>query len=991
VSKKQVRLRGWQRSAIAAAAGLCLASIVYAQQTAGSISGRATAGATVLIESPSIGIKRQTTVDPDGTYQLPQVPPGTYRVSIIRGGAAAETREIIVTAGSGATVNFGDAQVVTVTGSAVRTIDVTTVNPSFTITKSELERIPVQSNVTSVTMLAPGAVQGEGGFLSIGPQSRATNLASIGGASVAENAYYINGFNVTNINKGLAFNEVPFEAIAEVQVLNGGYGVEFGRSLGGVVSVNTKRGTNEFKGGGIISWQPAKVGGLRLRGRSVHAEQSALTGQWNLIEGPGETERLSANVYAGGPIIKDKLYGFALIEGQKVKENTFGQNDHTLVRADSPKYLAKMDWDINEKNRLELTLFSDKVKDREGNFEAVSPYTTQLGTDNGTNEFTTGGQNTIVKWTGLLTDDITLSALAGKGKYSRNTFIPSANCPVVAERRTGVTAANLGCWTGNGIVDVPNASDERDAYRLDFSWALGVHTVRAGLDYEKYTTVDGSTYSGLAQYVIQRVADGAQVGGSGFINNTGAPLDVVRTRFLRNGGTFVTKNSAWYVEDSWQATKDLVLTGGIRGESFENLNDSGGTFIKVTNTISPRAGFAWDLGGKAETKLYGNLGRYYIPVYSNTNVRLSGAETFYEDYFVFNGYSTGPTQAPNLGAQLGNRRTFGDGSPKDPRTVVDPNIKPMFQDEFILGLEKALADRWTFGVKYTNRRLKKGMDDICEGTLAEAWALANGYSPSQAANIGGTISNCFLYNPGEDLTANVDLNDDGNLTPVRIPASALLMPKVKRKYDSLEFTLNRQWDKKWSASLSLVLAWSRGNTEGYVRSDNQQDDAGISTSFDHPGLMEGSDGPLPNDRRYTIKANGSYALTDEWRLGGTALIQSGRPKNCLGYYAGSIADDSLAYGAASFYCNGQLVPRGSRGRLDRTWDFGVQLQYTPVAVKGLTLKADVLNVLNRRTVWGITEEGEAGSAGSPNPNADRPRLAAIQPPRTFRFTAAYEF
>jgi outer membrane receptor protein involved in Fe transport len=991
VSKKEVRLRGWQRSAIAAAAGLCLASIVYAQQTAGSISGRATAGATVVIESPSIGIRRQTTVDPDGTYQLPQVPPGTYKVSIIRGGAAADTREVIVTAGSGATVNFGDTQVVTVTGSAVRTIDVSTVNPSFTVTKSELERIPVPGNVTGVTLLAPGTVQGDGGFGAPGPNSRATNLASINGASVAENAYYINGFNVTNINKGIAFNEVPFEAIAEVQVLNGGYGVEFGRSLGGVVSVNTKRGTNELKGGGIISWQPAEVGGIRLRGRSVHAEQSALTGRWNLIEGPGETERLSANVYFGGPIIKDKLYGFALVEGRNAKENTFGQDDHTLIKSDSPRYLAKFDWDINEKNRLELTLFSDKIKDREANYEAVSPYTTQLGTDNGTNTFTTGGQNTIVKWTGLLTDDITLSALAGRGKYSRNTNILSAGCPVVQERRVGFTPANLGCWTGSGLVDVPNASDERDAYRLDFQWALGKHTLRAGLDYEKYTTVDGSTYSGLAFHRVLRIADGSAVGSTGFTNTSGAPIDVVRFRFLQNGGTFVTKNSAWYVEDSWQATKDIVLTGGIRGESFENLNDSGGTFIKVTNTISPRAGFAWDLGGKAETKVYGNLGRYYIPVYSNTNVRLSGAENFYEEYYQFNGYSAGPTEVPILGAQLGNRFTFSDGSPKDPRTVVDPNLKPMYQDEFILGLEQALANRWTFGVKYTNRKLKAGMDDICEGDLSETWALANGYSAAQAAAIGGTISGCFLYNPGGDLVANVDLDGTGQLTPVTIPASALLMPKPTRKYDSVEFTLTRQWDKKWSASLSLVIARSRGNTEGYVKSDNQQDDAGITQDFDHPGLMEGAYGPLPNDRRYTIKANGSYALTDEWRIGGTALVQSGRPLNCFGFYSGSIPDQSIAYGASSFYCNGQLNPRGSGGRLDRTWDFGLQLQYTPMAVKGLTLKADVLNILDRRTVWGVDEQGEAGASGNPNTNYLRPRLAAIQPPRTFRFTAAYEF
>jgi hypothetical protein len=613
-----------------------------------------------------------------------------------------------------------------------------------------------------------------------------------------------------------------------------------------------------------------------------------------------------------------------------------------------------------------------------------------LGTFNGTEKFTTGGQNTILKWTGLITDDLTLSALAGKGKYQRTTFVPAAACPIVQERRTGFTSASLGCWT-TGIIDVPDASDERTAYRFDLEWALGNHTVRAGLDTEKYTTIDGSSYSGGEFHRVLRIPNGVAVGSTGYTNNTGADLDVVRFRFLSNGGTFVTKNSAAYIEDTWRVTKELTLTGGIRSESFENLNDAGKTFIKVNNTLSPRGGFAWDIDGKGESKLYGNFGRYYIPVYSNTNVRLSGAETFYEDYFVFNGYAADATQRPNLGAQLGTRTTFSDGSPKDPRTVVDPNLKPLFQDEFILGFEKALADRWTAGVKVTHRDLKNGMDDICEGRLSQTWALSAGYTAAQALAIRNTINGCFLYNPGGDLVANVDLDDTGELTKVRIPASALRMPKPKRTYDAIELSLKRQWDKKWEAAMSVVFAKSRGNTEGYVKSDNQQDDAGITTDFDHPGLMEGSNGPLPNDRRYSFRASGAYALTDEWRIAASMSMQGGRPRNCFGYYAGSIPDDSINYGAASFYCGGKLNPRGSLGRTERRYDLSLQAEYTPSFVKGLSFTIDALNILNRRAVSGVNEEGEAGGSGSVNVDYQRPRLAAIQAPRSFRFTAAYEF
>ena len=82
------------------------------------------------------------------------------------------------------------------------------------------------------------------------------NLASFGGASVAENQYFVNGFNITNSFKNLNFGQVPFEAIAEQQIKTGGYGAEFGRSTGGVINLVTKRGTNEFHAGGNIFYTP---------------------------------------------------------------------------------------------------------------------------------------------------------------------------------------------------------------------------------------------------------------------------------------------------------------------------------------------------------------------------------------------------------------------------------------------------------------------------------------------------------------------------------------------------------------------------------------------------------------------------------------------------------------------------------------------------------------------------------------------------------------
>lgn len=984
------RAKGWRFGVVAAAVGALMASsAALAQQSAGSINGRAAAGETITVENKAINISRQATVDSSGLWQLTQLPAGTYAVTVTRANGTKETATVVVVAGQGANAVFPSAlQTVTITGTAIRSIDVSTPTSNYTISADEIDRIPVAQNVTAVTLLSPGASQGDGRLG--GNAARSGNLASLGGASVAENAYYINGFNVTNISKGLAFNEVPFPAIGQLQVLNGGYGADFGRSLGGVVSVNTKRGTDEWKGGASISYEPEG-----LRGKSVYAERSGTTGSYNLVERPGTRQNVETNFYLGGPIIPDTLYVFGLIQRTKQDENVYGEFTNQYFKKSDPKYLLKVDWNVTKDNLLEFTTFSDKSKEFVDSYRAAAPYSTGNAGYIGQDTYQSGGQNVIGKWTSFITEDLTLSALVGQGKYSRNTRISASECPAVYDGRPPRTTLEyLGCWSeAAGIaVDDPSASDKRKAYRVDAEWTLGKHKLRFGLDNEEYTTIDGSRYSGGFYDRLFTLAAGASISGTGYTNTTGAAQDYVRRRVFENGGTFTTKNSAFYFEDNFQVTKDVLLNLGIRNESFENLNADKVPFIKVDNTWAPRGGIVWDVQGNGQSKVFTNFGRYYIPVYSNTNVRLSGNETFYTDFFAFDGtFSTDGQSVPGTGAQLGNRVVTSDGVSKDPRSIVDPNLKPMFQNEFIIGFQQAIGNGWSGGVKYTNRQLKSGVDDVCEGALSEEWALNNGYTAGQAAAIGSAIGNCFLYNPGSDLTANIDINGDGTLVPVRIPSSALLFPKAKRNYHAFEFTLDRQWDKQWSAQFSYVLAFSKGNTEGYVKSDNGQDDAGITQDFDHPGLAEGSEGYLPNDRRHSFKFNAAYQWSDEWRFGMTGIIQSGRPKNCFGNYAGNIVDDSPLYGASSFYCNGELSPRGSRGRLPWTRDFSVQAVYMPGWAKGLTLGVDVLNIFNERGVRAVDEAGELDSIGSVNPTFNRPLLSSLQRPRSVRLTAAYDF
>jgi outer membrane receptor for ferrienterochelin and colicin len=965
----------------ASVASLAVTNVAYAQAQTGSINGSAAAGSTVTVVNKDIGYSRTVTVGSDGRFTVSQLPGGNYVLT-----NAGEAQNVSVAAGVGSSVAFsagGSVQKVVIAGRATK-IDVKSPESSMVMNKAAIDRVPVLRDVTAVALLAPGATSGDTRIGQTG--SRGGNVPSLGGASPAENVYYINGFNVTNSLNGVAFNQVPFDAIAQQQVKTGGYGAEYGRSLGGVLAVTTKRGTNEWKGGANVIYSPKD-----LQGSSVYSEKSVSTGKWELHNRPGGSEDVKANLWLGGPVIKDKLFIFGLIQGADNKQDSYFSDTQQVLKNNDPQFLIKADWQINQSNLLEFTGFSDKSEDVITTWKSPTKYGTEKGELKGVDKFTTGGTNLIAKYTSWVTDDLTVSAMYGVGKYDRKSNIDTATCPFVRDART-VPNITKGCWT-QSLITPPGANDERKALRLDAEWNLGDHGLRFGLDNEEYSVVDGSVNTGVpdnGRYFGRRLAAGATLS-NGYKNNTGAPQIYVSRRVFENGGVFTTKNSAYYLEDNWQVSKNVVLNLGVRSESFNNLNAAGVDFIKVTNTIAPRLGMVWDVKGNAETKVFANAGRYYIPVMSNTNVRLAGAELDYTDYYAWDGqsYSNDRFQIPVLGAQLGGRLEVSNGAAADPKTVVDPDIKPMFQDEYILGMQQALGNRWTVSAKLTHRNLKSVMDDICNDEGARNYAESVGtYTPDQVDAIADTVGHCFLGNPGKNLNANVDLNGDGNLTLVTIPNEFLKFPQPKRTYNSLELGFERAWDGKWSLQGSYVLAFSKGNTEGYVKSDIGQDDAGISQDWDYPGLSEGAYGYLPNDRRHSFKAFGAYQITPEFRMGANLLVQSGRPRNCLGYYAGQVDSVSIVYGAASFWCNSELTPRGGKGRTDWKRELSLQATYQPKWQKGLSFTVDAINIFNERTVQSVTETAEVG-INSPDPLYEQP--VGIQPARRFRFTAQYEF
>ncbi|MEO8160297.1 MAG: TonB-dependent receptor [Arenimonas sp.] len=955
--------RKLRKSSLAIGLGLFIASLAPAQaaNTDGAIVGHATAGAKVTVRNPQTGFLRSVTADADGSFRFPFLPVGDYRLESDKDGAT----EVTVSLGNTTTAELGTATSGVGTLGAVQVrgtrgaIDVTSTESATNVTREQLQRLPVERDLQSVAQLAPGIVKGSFGGI------------SFGGSSVAENSIYINGLNVTDFYNRIGYSSVPFAFYQEFQVKTGGYSVEFGRTTGGVINAVTRSGTNEFKFGAEAVWEPDFLQtGARNRFDSVGDEV--------IIASDDEYNRRSVNLWASGPLVKDHLFFFALYEGRDYQPTN--TNDSGLRISDGKSnngfWGTKIDWQINDNNLLELLAFSDKDETVTDTYH-YDYLSNERGAFVGRQFFNNGGTNWSATFTSYLTDNFSAKAMIGRNDRDFSRHSPNdIDCARVRDLQDDGDG-DVGCTTSSSVTA---RNDQREASRIDFEWTLGEHLLRFGFDRESNTSQHEQYYPGPDRllYEIRTVLPGDEV------NDTTIPAGYnayVRTRRNEVNGTFETLNTAFYLEDNWQATKNLVINAGLRVEGFDNKNSDGDSYIKIDNMLAPRFGFSWDMHGDGNHKLFGNLGRYFLPVANVINIKQAGGFFDQRTFYLFEGFQTldyngSEYQIPILGAQLGAvDDSQGDGTVGDLRGEVDADMDPVFQDELIIGYQGRIDAHWSWGVRGIYRKLHNAIDDM---EITSNGILCGG-EPGYIGYVMG--------NPGKDLTVYTDTDCDGeNDGFVTIDTSvagwALYdddgnyvgergYDKPRRTYTALEFVLDRAWDEKWTLNASYTLAFSRGNAEGPVNSDTDFSDTGRTENFDDPWVNLNGYGDLPNDRRHQVKARGTYALNEHWQLGATFAAQSGRPVNAFGvgnpfdgtdYHSFYVCVDRCGIDPATDdpYLPSERVyelrERGSGGRLPWTYDVGASITWLhDWGDAKVRAKFAVYNLLNSQGLIAVNE------------------------------------
>ncbi|WP_137167702.1 TonB-dependent receptor [Salinimonas lutimaris] len=979
----------YKKTAAAAAVALSLGLALPAHAaTTGTILGNAVetdgdlvSNATITVKNKETGLTRTVQSDESGSFRFPLLPPGTYVISANKNGFQQTLQDNVnVRLGGSSSINIqlveDNVERIEVTGSSIALVDVTSSTTGISVDAVTLDKLPVPRNLSSVALLAPGTTEGDSDFGDGG-------LTSIGGSSVAENAFYINGLNITNFRTGVGSSEPPFDMYDSFEIKTGGYSAEYGRVTGGIINTKIKSGTNEFKAGINAYWEPEAL-------RSYKPSERREDGTYRINNDADEVTNLDVNVWASGALIEDKLFFYVLANPRDVTNDYRGAQTPTgdgVIEQDYREtdddtfWVANVDWYITENNILNLSAFSDESSNVEERYSVLNGEI--VSTSPALTYENSGGVNYIAKWTSIINEDFSFSAMYGLNQIDRTTNSNLDANPAVYYRydSTGsfVPADTFASFS------IETGEDEREVIRLDADWYIGDHSLRFGIDYEKLTATSLTTNSGGAYYLYY-VDDS---------NPAAEEIYQVRQRTYQVGGDFESENFAFYVQDQWQATDNLVINMGIRNDSFENFNANGDSFVKLDNNWALRLGAVWDVMGDGESKAWASYGRYYLPVAANTNIRLAGAETYIQEYYEFNGFVDEALGIPNLsGAKTQPDDIFANGSAAQPAEIVDQNLDPMYSDEFIAGYQFQLTDDWSLGIQGTYRELSTTIEDVAIDAAVIDWAADNGYG--DVSDIWTGFHSYVLTNPGKDMRiATTELpGAEGEQVFMDLSAEDLGYPESVRKYAAVDFTFNRAWDGLWTMTASYTWSHNWGNNEGYVRSDNGQDDAGLTTNFDQPGLLDGAYGDLPNDRRHQVKVFGYYALTDDIILGANLQYWSGRPINAFGYHPTDTF--AQAYDSESFYAGGELAPRGSRGRTNDYWNLDVSASYTLDVFEDyeLTLRADVFNVFDNDETTEVVEIYDDESSIDPlnptvNPNYGLP--SNWQTPRYVRLSARFAF
>jgi outer membrane receptor for ferrienterochelin and colicin len=864
-------------------------------------------------------------------------------------------------------------------------VDLSTTTTGANFTSEMMRSIPVGRNFSSTLALAPGVVGS-------GIPGASDSNPSIAGASGLENVYVIDGVNINNTGYGSAGSYsivfgslgtgVNYDYIKEVQVKTGGYEAEYGEALGGFVNLVTKRGGNEL-GGSIFGYMQA---GEADRVRSTRVTSSGFAA--------ADVTEFQSQDYGGeisGPIVKDKLFFYGAFDPTfTTRTSRTAQGlaadagyDHTL-EADRTiwNYAGNVKWNLNPRHSLTFSAFGDPSSGEMGPqrlsaVEVADPSTRY-------SEITFGGNNAALRWEGELYENgfVEASYAYHRDDFEESLSINQPNGTMFFDP-AGDSLAVPRNFGGVGFFE--DAQSDNNQYRLKFSnflKAAGDHNFRYGVEFQDMGYNSTANYSGTPGLTIPveinpGTADSVVYATSttGFIWDLDA--EDFRISRIRSGSPSAETTNhylSFFLSDSWSPVRWVNLMGGIRYEQ-QTLIGSVSEFT-WDNNWAPRAHITVDPTRDNKTKLSLAYGRFFGKVPNDLAVRaLSTEVTHVVRYPVSNIDFSDPNNPTVIDPTVFNSfTTFGNEA-----TIIDPDSKVSYQDEYVASVERELFPAFSIGVTYMHRELGRTLEDVAIVPYTELL---------QGADFGSY----YITNPGPDILAS-------NGQPG--------FPEPSRKYDAVTLKLDKRWRDNWQLGSSYTWSELRGNYEGYFRRDNGQSDPFITSLFDFPYLATPEDqaiwqyaiedGILPNDRTHVFNVFGSYGIPVRERqtltLGMSYQAMSGVPITALGFnevYGNGYEIPLAPRGeGGQRLADGSVVP-GEFKRGPTTHDVGLHADYMfDIGGQQIAAIFRVFNIFNDQEGTDFDQGFELNGPLDDSPDFGKP--ISYQAPRRFQIALRTNF
>jgi hypothetical protein len=921
---------------VTVACALLLASGAFAQASAGSLIGKITdqksaplPGATVTATNTATGSARTSISEANGSFSIASLAIGDYNVVITLDGFATVTVEkvhINVATQRELAVQLTPAQVTeTITVTAEAPLIETTPAIGAVVSQQQLETLPLNGRqFANVAVLAPGSNLA----YNADPTKPGQLTIALNGGIGRNINFTVDGGDNTDDTIGGALQNYNLDAVAEFKIQTAQYKAEYGRSSGGVLSVVTKTGTNEFHGSGYEY--------ARRRSMNSRTESERQAG---LDKGPYSRDQYGGTI--GGPIVKDRAHFFATYEklkrdGQYVIDTggVFPANDGQVVSTPFTDELAtaKITVDLTPTQLLQVRYGYQKNSDFYGSGQLALP--SSLGTL--TNEYKSllGGHTWQIGAESL--NEFVFQYTDFKNAILANSNDPSLTFP------SGVTS-------GQNANTPQTTVQTKYQYKDDFSFSetLGGkrHDFKVGAAFINEPTLGGTFETGTAGTFNM------------LTNNPNGPVREITV----NGGGFggfstPVKEYSAYAQDDWAYSDRLTFNIGLRydlntGIGGLELDQTGNALCeylshqttynesylnafkgwnckgkKDTNNWAPRLGFNWDTQGNGRHLLHGGVGRFYDFPYTNATVLFPAlvvqSAGFGAIYSLFD-----PTGIKNPDGSF-----FHPGQPLPPggavpvgggsaNNVASPSQATPYSDQVSLGYSWQVNDE----LGLTADAIESKYHDIPYRFRFNSTLDANGNSTITAANPNGTR---------------------------RFPFSAssrMWMGDGEATYKGLN--LGFHWrNPKVEVQGFYTLSQAEGNVlagadefrlgDGHFQADYQND---RSINSQNP-KCSACFGPLYTDARHRITLSAIYSAPWELKLAGFFRYRSALPYNELDPLLRDLNGDGFTGDLAA----GVSHVNTGRGSSFSQFDMRISRDFVFSHDFGVELIAEVFNLFNEK-------------------------------------------